>query len=186
MAGFPKDLKQWWPTLKPACTKRLILITYELQEKQKRKNPWSYPQIQRARQLITLLNQKSTSFFPLQKFKGNQPVSEMAAMCLVHSEEESAERDEEVETEDPDGINGVTEEFMVHLAWTMKDAQVEEKHCHHCGSPKHFIHDCPLVRASKENAQLNCKEEMASRKGAWTPQMKRTTPKNPQEEVPKA
>ena len=130
-------------------------------------------------------NPKTTSFFPLQKLKVNQPVSKMATMCLAHLEEESIEREEEDETKDPDGINGVTEEFMVHLAWAMKDAQVEEKLCYHCSSPKHFIQDCPLVRASKENMQLNCKEGTASRKGAWTPQMKTTMPKNPQEEVPK-
>ena len=46
-------------------------------------------------------------------------------MCLAHLEEENAERDKEAEIEDPDGISGVTEEFMVCLAWAMKDAQVE-------------------------------------------------------------
>ena len=30
---------------------------------------------------------KTTSFFPLQKLKGNQLVSKTAAMCLVHLEE---------------------------------------------------------------------------------------------------
>ena len=108
---------------------------------------------------------QTTSFFPLQKLKGNQPVSKMATMHLAHLEEESAERGEEDETEDPDSFNGVTEEFMVCLAWTVKDAQVEEKCCYHCSSPEHFICDCPLVRASKENMQLNCKEGMALRKG---------------------
>ena len=49
-------------------------------------------------------------------------------------EEESPKRGEEEEIEDPDGINGVTEEFMVHLAQTVKDAQVEEKCCYHCSS----------------------------------------------------
>ena len=77
-------------------------------------------------------------------------------------------------------------QFMVCLAQAMKDAQVQEKPYYHCSSPEHFIHDCPLVRASKENMQLNCKEGMASRKGAQTPQMKMTMPKKPQEEVPKA
>ena len=107
----------------------------------------------------------------------------MAAMHLVHLEEESAERDEEVESEDPDRV---MEEFMVHLARAMKDAKVEEKHSYHCSSPEHFIHDCPLVRALRENMQVNCKEQMGSRKGAWTPQTKMKMPKNHQEEVPKA
>ena len=90
----------------------------------------------------------------------------MAAVYLAHLEEENTKRDEEVEIKGPDGIDGVSEEFMVHLAWVIKDAQVEEKHCDHCNSPEHFIHDCPLVRASRENMQLNHKEGMASRKEA--------------------
>ena len=59
---------------------------------------------------------KSTSFFPLQKLKGNQPVSKMAIMHLAHLEEESTKREEEDKTEDPDGINRVMEAFMVCLA----------------------------------------------------------------------
>ena len=101
-------------------------------------------------------------------------------MDLVHLEEESAKRDEEVEIEDPDGIDRVTEEFMVCLAQALKDAQVEEKCCYHCSSPEHFMHNCLLVGAFRENMQLNHKEGMALRKGAWTPQMKMTMPKNPQ------
>ena len=93
---------------------------------------------------------KTTSFFPLQKLKGNQPVSKTATICLAHLEEESMEREEEDETKDPDGIDGVTEEIMVCLTWAVKDAQVE-KCCYHCSSTKHFIHACLLVRASKEN-----------------------------------
>ena len=166
--------------------KRLILITYQLQEKQKRKNPWSYPEIHRARQLITPLNQKLLVSSLCRSSRGIRPVSKMATMCLAHLEEESAERDEEVEIKDPDGIDGVTEEFMVHLTQAVKDTQVEEKHCFHCSSPEHFIHYFPLVRASRENMQLNCKERTTSRKGALTPQMKMTTPKNPKEEIPKA
>ena len=129
---------------------------------------------------------KTTSFFPLQKLKGNQPVPKMATVHLAHLEEESAKRDKEVESKDPDSMDGVMEEFMVCLVWAMKDTQVEEKHCYDCSSPEHFIHNCPLVRALRENMQLNHKEGMASRKGAWAPQTKMTMPKNPQEEVPKA
>ena len=123
---------------------------------------------------------RTTSFFPLWKLKGNQPVPKMAAMHLVHLEKESAKRDEEVESQDPDSIYGVKEEFMVHLAKAMKDAQVEEKCCYYCNSPEHFINDCPLVRALRENTQLNHKEGTASKKGAQAPQTKMMTPKNPQ------
>ena len=129
---------------------------------------------------------KTTSFFPLWKLKGKQPVPKMAAVYLSHLEEESTKRDKEVESKDLDNIDRVKEEFMVHLARVVKDAQVEKKHCYHCSSLEHFIHDCLLVRALRENMQLNCKERMALKKGAQTPQMKITMPKNPQEEVPKA
>ena len=106
-------------------------------------------------------------------------------MHLAHLEEESAKKDEEVESKDPDSIDGVTEVFMVHLARALEYAQVEEKHCYHCSSLEHFIYDCPLVRASRANMQLNCKEGMALKKGALAPQMKATMPKTPQEEAPK-
>ena len=129
---------------------------------------------------------KATSFFPLQKLKGNQPVSKSAAVDLAHLEEESTEMEEKVEIEDPDSIDGVTEEFVVYLARAVKDVQVEEKHCYHCSSPKHVICNCLLVRPSRENVQLDCKEGTVSRKGAQTPQMKMTIPKNTQEEVSKA
>ena len=104
---------------------------------------------------------KTTSFFLLQKFRGNQLVSKMATMCLAHLEEGSPRGEEEDKPKDPDGIDGVMEEFMVHLAWVPTDAEVEERHCYRCCSPEHFIHNCPLVKASKKNAQLDCREGMA-------------------------
>ena len=103
-------------------------------------------------------------------------------MHLAHLEEESAKKDKEVES---DGIDGVLEEFMVHLARAVKDTQMEEKHCYHCSSLEHFISDCPLVKVSGVKLHLNCKEGMVLKKGTWTPQMKVTTPKTPQEEAPK-
>ena len=66
--------------------------------------------------------------------QGESASIQTATMCLAHLEEESAKREEE-ETKDPDSIDGVTEEFMVCLAWFVKDAQVEEKYCYHCSSP---------------------------------------------------
>ena len=75
---------------------------------------------------------------------------------------------------------------MVCLARAVKDAQVEEKHCYHCSSLEHFIHDCPLARASRVNTQFNCKEGTAPKKGAWAPQTEVITPKTLQEGVPKA
>ena len=49
------------------------------------------------------------------KLKGTQPVK-TPAVWVKHLEEESANKDEGTETEDPDDIKGVTKEFIVHLA----------------------------------------------------------------------
>ena len=49
------------------------------------------------------------------KLKETQPAVKIPAVHFVQMEEESAKKDEEVESKDPDGINGVMEEFMVHL-----------------------------------------------------------------------
>ena len=62
-----------------------------------------------------------TSFFPLQKLKGNQSAPKTSAMQLVHLEEEGARRDKDEGSNDSNGINGVTEEFMVCLARAVKD-----------------------------------------------------------------
>ena len=129
---------------------------------------------------------KLTSFFPLQKLKETQPMVKMATVCLAHVEEESAKKDQGVDSEDPDSIKGVMEEFMVCLARAMKDAQKEEKHCYHCSNLDHFIRDCPLVKASRMNSHLNHKEGMAPKKGTWAPQMKVTMPMMPLERAPKA
>ena len=110
----------------------------------------------------------------------------MPVVHLVHLEEESAEKEEEVESEDPNGIDGVTEEFMVYLARVVKDPQQEEKCCYLCSSLEHFIHDCPLVKASRVGSHLNQKERTALKKGTWTPPAKVTMPKAPQEGMLKA
>ena len=85
---------------------------------------------------------------------------------MAHLEEEDVGNGEDPESDDADGIKGVTKEFMVQLARVVKDAQADEKCCYHCGSPEHFIHNCPLVKTSRDKKQLNGKEGMASMKGA--------------------
>ena len=97
---------------------------------------------------------KAMSFFPLQKLKGTQP-ARTPAVWVVHLEEDSTDKEEGTKSEDPDGIKGVTEEFIVHLTRAVKEAQQEEKCCYQCGSPEHFIHDCPLVKASRTDSNLN-------------------------------
>ena len=93
---------------------------------------------------------RTTSFFPLRKLKGNQPILKRPAVHLVHLEEEDAGDDEDQDSDDPSEIKGVMEEFMVHLARAVKDTQVDEKSCYHCSSPEHFICNCLLIKTSRE------------------------------------
>ena len=122
---------------------------------------------------------------PPAELKGNQPTPKTLAVHLVHLEEEGTRRDKDRGNDVSDRIDGVTEEFMVHLARAVKDAQTEEKHCYHCSSPEHFIHKCLLMKTLREKLQLNGKEGTASKKGALTPPATATMPKNLQTEVPK-
>ena len=105
---------------------------------------------------------------------------------LAHLEEEDTGDDEDQESDDPSRIKGVTEEFMVHLARAVKDAQADEKCSYHCSSPEHFICNCPLVKTSREKKQLNRKEGTASMKGAQTPLTTTSAAKSPQMEAPEA
>ena len=104
-------------------------------------------------------------------------------MCLTQLEEESANDGKDPENDDPDGIEGVTKEFMVRLARAVKDAQADEKCCYHCSSPEHFIRNCPLMKAARDKKQLNGKEGMEMVKGAQTPLKPANAAKSPQQEA---
>ena len=65
---------------------------------------------------------KVMGIFPLWKLKGTQP-ARTPAVWVAHLEEESADKEEGTESKDPDGIKGITEEFIVSLARAVKDAQ---------------------------------------------------------------
>ena len=98
-------------------------------------------------------------------------------------EEEDTDDGEDPESDDPDGIEGVTKEFMVWLARVVKDAQMDEKCCYHCSSPEHFIHNCLLMKTTRDKKQLNRKEGMAKTKVAWTPPTMTSAIKSPQKEA---
>ena len=97
--------------------------------------------------------------------------------------EEGGNDSEDPESNNPDGIKGVTEEFMVQLARAVKDTQMEEKCCYHCSSPEHFIRNCLLMKAARDKKQLNGKEGTAMVKGAWTPLKSANAAKNPHQEA---
>ena len=127
---------------------------------------------------------RTTSFFPLRKLKGNQQLLKKSAVCLAHLEEEDAGDGKDPESDDPSGIEGMTKEFMVHLARVVKHTQADEKCCYHCSSPEHFIRNCLLVKTSRDKKQLNGKEGMATMNEAQTPLTTTSTAKSPQMEAP--
>ena len=129
---------------------------------------------------------RATSFFPLRKLKGSQPLTKKPAVCLAQLDEEGIDEGKDQESDDPDGIEGVTEEFMVRLARAVKDAQKDEKCCYHCNSPDHFICNCPLMKTVRDKKQLNGKEGTVTMKGAWTPPKMMSTGKGPQQEAQEA
>ena len=116
----------------------------------------------------------------MRKLKGNQPLSKKPTIHLAQLEEEDADDGEDPESDDPGGIEGVTEEFMIQLARAVKDIQTDKKCCYHCSSPEHFIHNCPLMKTARDKKQLNGKEGMAMMKGAWAPPTTTNAIKNPQ------
>ena len=122
----------------------------------------------------------------MRKLKGIQPFSKKPVIQLAQLEEEDADDGKDPESDDPDGIEGVMEKFMIQLARAVKDAQTDEKCCYHCSSPKHFIHNCPLMKTARDKKQLNGKEGTAMMKGAWTPPTTTSTIKNPQKEAQEA
>ena len=133
--------------------------------KAKKEDSIELPQDPRTQTTNNPPKPRTTSFFPLRKLKGNQPLlKKKPAVCLAHLEEEDASGDEDQESDDPNRIKGVTEEFMVHLARAVKDAQADEKCCYHCSSLEHFICNCLLVKTSREKKQLNSKEVTVSMK----------------------
>ena len=54
------------------------------------------------------------SFFPLQKLKATQP-TKTPVVRVAHLEEEGSNEEAGTGSEDPDGIDGVTEEFIMCL-----------------------------------------------------------------------
>ena len=104
---------------------------------------------------------------------------------LAQLDEEDADDGKDPESNDPDGIEGVTEDFMVWLARAVKDAQMDEKCCYHCSSTEHFICNCLLMKAARDKKQLNGKEGMATMKGAQTPPKATSAIKSPKRRLRK-
>ena len=163
--GLPKQFKAMAAYLKASANEKMYsdyLCAVQEAEKEEAIEP------SHSQTAATTSKPKAMSFFPLWKLKGSQ-ATKTPAVWVAHLEEENADKEDCVDSEDPDGIEGITEEFIVHLAQAVKDAQQLEKHCYHCSSLGHFIHDFPLVAASRAELSLNWKEGMALKKGAQAP-----------------
>ena len=180
--GLPKQLKALVAYLKPTPNEKTYLHYLHVAQEAQKEEAMEPSCCHTA---DSTGKPKVTSCFPLRKLKGTQP-AKTPAVQLAHLEEEATDDEEGIESKDPDGLDGMTEEFMVHLARAVKDAQQEEKCCYHYSSLDHFIRDCPLVKSARKEPNLNHKEGMALKKGAWTPLGKATLPKVPQEGMPKA
>ena len=184
--GLPKCLKAMVAYLKAGLQVRTYFDYLRVACKAEKEDSMEFSQSPRTQATDNTPKPCPSSSFPLQKLEGNQPTPKAPAVHLEHLEEECTRRDKDKGSDDSDGINGVTEEFMVCLARAVKDAQTEEKCCYHCSSLEHFIHNCLLMKTLREKPQLNSKEGMASKKAAQTPLTTATMLKNLQTEVPKA
>ena len=181
-SGLPKWLKIMVAYLKASTNKKTYSNYLQAAREAEKEEVMESSHSQMADNPTKL---KATSFLPLQKLKGTQSVK-TPTVWVAHLEEDSTDKEEGAKSNDPNGIKGVTEEFIVCLAKAVKEAQQDEKCCYHCSSPEHFISKCPLVKASRTATHLNQMEGMVLEKGAKTPQGKAAKPKVPQEGTPNA
>ena len=127
---------------------------------------------------------KAMNFFPLWKLKGTQSVK-TPAVCVAHMEADGSDKEESAKNDNPNGIKGMTVEFIVCLAWAVEEAQQDEKYCYHCSSPEHFIHECQLVKTSMTATHLNQKEGMVLEKGAQSLKSRLPSQKYPRRGFPR-
>ena len=167
--GLPKCLKAMVAYLKAGPQVRTYLDYLRATREAEKEDLIELSQTPRAQATDGPSKPRATSFFPLRKLKGSQPFPKKPAVCLAQLEEEDTDNGEDLESDNPNGIEGVMEEFMVQLARAVKDAQMDERHCYHCSSPEHFIHNCPLMKTARDKKQLNRKEGTVTMKGAQTP-----------------
>ena len=184
--GLPKQLKVMVAYLKVGPQVRMYSDYLRATREAEKEDSIELSQSSRLQKNDGPSNPRTTSFFPLRKLKGNQPPSNIPTVHLVQLEEEDADDGKDPESNDPGGIEGVMEEFMVQLARAVKDAQTDEKCCYHCSSPECFIRNCLLMKTARDKKQLNGKEGMVMMKGAQTPLTTTNSIKSPQKEAQEA
>ena len=181
--GLPKLLKAMVAYLKAGPQVRMYSDYLMATREAEKEDSIELPRSSRIQAADGPSKPRTTSFFPLRKLKGNQPLSKKPTVHLAQLEEEEADDGEDLESDDPGGIKGVMEEFMVQLARVVKDAQADEKRCYHCSSPEHFIQNWLLMKTARDKKQLNRKEGTAMMKGAQTPPTTMNAIKSSQKEA---
>ena len=184
--GLPKQLKEMVAYLKAGPQVRTYSDYLRATWEAEKEDSIELSQTSRTQTADSPSKPRTTSFFPLRKLKGSQPFPKKPAVRLVQLEEEDTDDREEPESDNPDEIEGVTEEFMVWLARAVKDAQTDERHCYHRTNPEHFIRNCPLMKTARDKKLLNGKEGMVMAKGAQTPPKVVNAIKSPQKEAQEA
>ena len=109
--GLPKWLKAMVAYLKATPSEKTYsdyLHAAREAEKEETMEP------SRSHTADSLAKPKATSFLPLWNLKGNQP-TKTPLVQLAHLEEEAPDDEEGTDSKDPDDLDSVTEEFMVHL-----------------------------------------------------------------------
>ena len=111
--GLSKQLKAMVAYLKAGPQVRTYSGYLRAARKAEKEDSMELSQSSRFQLNDGLSKPRTTSFFPLRKPKGNQPPSQKPAIHLAQLEEEDANDAKGLASDDPGGIEGVTEEFMV-------------------------------------------------------------------------
>ena len=110
---LPKQLKVMVAYLKAGRQVRMYSDYLRTTREAEKEDLIELSQSSRIQTADGLSKPRTTSFFPLRKLKVNQPLSKKPTLCLAQLEEEDADDGEDPESDDPGGIEGVMEEFMV-------------------------------------------------------------------------
>ena len=111
--GLPKQLKAMVAYLKVGLQVRTYSDYLRAAREAEKEDSIELSQSSRIQTTDGPSKPRTTSFFPLRKLKGNQPLSKKPAIHLAQLEEEDTDDSEDLESDDPGGIEGVTEEFMI-------------------------------------------------------------------------
>ena len=187
MGRLPKQLKAMVTYLKVGLQVRTYSDYLRATLEAEKEDSIELPLGSRAQTTDNPPKPRTTSFFLIRKLKGNQPLPKKACCMFGTFRRRRCQQwwrsRESQSQQDQRGNRGVYGSFGKGCK---RCPQADVKHCYHCNSPEHFIHNCLLVKTSREKKELNGKEGMASLKGAQTPPATATATKSPQTEAAKA